>query len=87
MPNRNINFPETNVVRLQGHEPRFGAAYDLFGNGRTAIKGNFGRYSIAVDPSQGNPVGTQLVNRVTRSWNPTVPTGTHAGLHSPVRPA
>ena len=85
VPNRNINFPETDWYRFKDLSPRFGASYDLFGNGRTAIKGNFGRYNIAVDPSQGNPIGTQLVNRVTRSWNPTVPSGSPQVLHSPVR--
>jgi hypothetical protein len=73
VPNRNISFPETKWYGFKDLSPRFGASYNLFGNGRTAIKGNFGRYMIAVDPAQGNPIGTQLVNRVTRSWNPSLP--------------
>ena len=33
-----------NVPNWKNVSPRFGAAYDLFGNGKTAIKGNFGMY-------------------------------------------
>src|SRR5262249_35095968 len=49
--------------------PRFGGAYDLFGNGRTALKVSLGRYSIrnvgaAVDyPSQ------QPASSTSRTWN------------------
>jgi Carboxypeptidase regulatory-like domain len=68
VPNRNINFPETPWYRFKDLNPRIGASYDLFGNGKTALKGNVGRYNLAVDPSQGNPIGTQLVPRVTRTW-------------------
>jgi len=50
--------------------PRLGAAYDLFGNGRTAVKASLGRYvgktaiSVAAD---NNPV-TRSVLSVTRTW-------------------
>jgi hypothetical protein len=52
-------------------DPRFGAAYDLFGNGRTAVKASVGRYvesrttGIA---SLANPVNAS-VNQVNRVWN------------------
>jgi hypothetical protein len=51
--------------------PRLGAAYDLFGDGQTAVKASIGRYvgktgvNIAGD---NNPVATS-VNEVNRSWN------------------
>jgi hypothetical protein len=51
--------------------PRFGASYDLFGDGRTAIKASLGRYvgvqglAIAGD---NNPI-TTTVNSVNRTWN------------------
>ncbi|PYR20331.1 MAG: hypothetical protein DMF95_25655 [Acidobacteria bacterium] len=51
--------------------PRIGAAYDLFGNGRTAIKGNIGRYVAgqAVDIASAlHPVNSS-VYQVTRNWN------------------
>lgn len=49
--------------------PRMGAAYDLFGNGKTALKWNLGRYMEAVAsvfPEQVNPI-TQNAN-ATRAW-------------------
>ena len=42
--------------------------YDLFGNGKTALKANFGRYVLAGDNTVGN-VFSILANTVTRSWN------------------
>ena len=42
-------------------------AYDLFGNGRTALKASFGRYVVGVTPTQGHPV-SNLASSVTRSW-------------------
>jgi hypothetical protein len=51
--------------------PRVGGSYDLFGNGRTALKASLGRYvgkmatTIGV---LGHPLSTS-VNSVTRTWN------------------
>ena len=53
--------------------PRLGAAYDLRGDGRTALKVAFGRYvaAEAVSVAQAlNPVVTS-VNTVNRTWNDT----------------
>ena len=54
--------------------PRFGAAYDLFGNGKTAIKANVGRYTTALGIGGGvlgedAAPAVRLANTVTRSWN------------------
>ena len=51
--------------------PRVGFAYDLFGNGRTAIKANFGRF-VAFEANGGvvfanNPANT-IVTSATRVW-------------------
>jgi hypothetical protein len=54
--------------------PRIGAAYDLFGDGKTAIKFNFGRY---LAPGTNDTIYTQnnpanrIVNNVQRSWTDT----------------
>src|SRR4030095_3902376 len=47
---------------------RIGAVSARFGNGRTAVKANIGRYVAAGDPTVGN-VFAILANTVTRSWN------------------
>jgi hypothetical protein len=51
--------------------PRFGVSYDLFGNGKTAVKGTLGRYVVGVGVDQArlnNPVVT-TVQTATRTWN------------------
>jgi hypothetical protein len=52
--------------------PRVGVAYDLFGNGKTAVKFNIGRYLEAITASNNdldmNPISRSVVNS-TRNWN------------------
>jgi hypothetical protein len=65
-----------NVPNWKDIDPRFGIAYDVFGNGKTAIKAHVGRYVVgesyniarAVNPMQSS------VNQVTRTWSS--PSGT-----------
>jgi hypothetical protein len=42
-PSRNLSFPGADVVRWKEINPRIGVSYDLFGNGRTAIKASAAR--------------------------------------------
>ena len=66
------DFPEVkNVPKWTDLNPRLGATYDLFGNGRTALKASFGRYvgAMATQVAEANAGITTSVNNVTRTWN------------------
>lgn len=76
-----ILIPETpGVDSYKDISPRMGAAYDLFGNGRTALKVHFGRYLegagtgglyTAANPTLRMPQTTPMLGTagVTRAWN------------------
>jgi hypothetical protein len=72
-PNRDITFPAKNWVNWSDITPRMGAVYDLFGNGRTALRVGINKYTQAFG-LQGlfgdgsNPISL-MSNTVTRSWN------------------
>ena len=59
-----------NVPNWKDINPRFGVAYDLIGNGKTAVKASIGRYVIAQSygiSGPANPVNSS-VNSVTSTW-------------------
>jgi hypothetical protein len=69
------HFDEVNHVPLWTDlGPRLGAAYDLFGNGKTAVKATLSRYilsnGLAFARTQ-NPFNT-TTNTATRTWNDTI---------------
>ena len=68
VPNRNFTVEEEDFYKFKDFSPRVGAAYDIFGTGRTAVKVNVGKYGVALDPTQGVPARDRIVPRVTRSW-------------------
>ncbi len=67
-----ISFEQTpSVDAYNDISPRGGAAYDVFGNGKTAIKFNFGRYLAPATNdapyTQNNPA-SRIVNNASRNW-------------------
>jgi hypothetical protein len=71
-----ITFPaEDGVKGYRDISPRVGAAYDLFGDGRTSVKVNLGRYlepaqgaGIYTDPNPVNRIGGGVPPSTARSW-------------------
>jgi len=68
LPARNFTFPETTGNNLKDFTPRVQVGYDVFGNGKTALKVSLGKYVLAITPT-GNPapVGPQAT-QATRAW-------------------
>jgi hypothetical protein len=67
----------SDVPNFKDLSPRVGVAYDLFGNGKTAVKGTISRYvqtSTVGFARLLNPLNTS-VNSATRPWNDAVALG------------
>src|SRR5262249_17511946 len=60
-----------NVPRFKDVSPRVGVAYDVFGNGKTAIKGAIGRYlgGQGTGLANANNPALSLVLSADRTWN------------------
>jgi hypothetical protein len=65
-----FTIPETPQLRWHDITPKMAAAYDVFGDGKTAFKISLNKY---LDGRQvdgiGNPVAGNLVLETNRSWN------------------
>ncbi len=68
LPNRSFVLPEATFFKMKDLTPRLGAAYDLFGNGKTALKVAANKYLVAPPPLAGNPA-TTLISSANRAWN------------------
>jgi hypothetical protein len=69
------DFPKASLVHWNDLNPRLGASYDLFGDGKTAIKVTHSRF-IASQPSGAGGLGSnnpviRSVLVVSRSWKDT----------------
>ena len=78
-PSLNVQFAESDGVDLKDITTRVGATYDLFGNGRTALKFTLGKYLEGLGTTGGfaavdniadnvNPIA-RLNTQDTRTWN------------------
>jgi hypothetical protein len=72
-PNRNITIPAGDGVSWHDLSPRSGVAYDVFGDGRTAVKASLNKYLTAL-VTRGifghlMAPANRLVTRTNRSWN------------------
>jgi hypothetical protein len=64
----------TDEIHWKDVTPRMGAAYDLFGNGKTAVKVNVGKYLTALTASNSDLDLNPLIRiglATTRTWNDT----------------
>jgi hypothetical protein len=66
---RNVPAAE-HIPHWRNLSPRVGAAYDLFGDGRTAIKGSLGMYPDIIRVSPANPANLFSLT-TNRTWNDT----------------
>jgi hypothetical protein len=70
-PGRNITIPETPQLSWKDVTPKMGAAYDVFGTGRTALKVTLNKYLSGRQLDEiGNPV-LELVHTASRAWTDT----------------
>ena len=71
-PTRNLSIPETPNLRYNDITPKAGVAYDVFGNGKTAVKVSLNKYlqglgTTGALTSSPNPIAI-LSRTATRAW-------------------
>jgi hypothetical protein len=72
-----LNFERTDGVNYKDISPRGGAAFDMFGNGKTAVKINVGKY---MDPASNLNGNYSISNPIARIATTTARTWTDGGI-------
>ncbi len=71
-PNRSLDFAEQQNLNWKDISPRLGVSYDVFGNGKTALKATANKYlagqGLAGLATDANPVYS-IVQSASRTWN------------------
>src|SRR5688500_19225076 len=68
------HFQKTTLVTWHDINPRLGVSYDLFGDGKTAVKASLGRFVASQDGAgtrglgRNNPVVRSVIE-TDRTWN------------------
>jgi hypothetical protein len=79
-------FPALEVVNWKDLNPRLGVAYDLFGNGKTAVKASVNRYVLGEGTGRASAINPiQSNNTMSRQW--TDPNGDRVVQGDPFNPA
>ncbi len=68
-PNRNVTFNEADLASFNDITPKLGVAYNLFGNGRTALKASLSKYVEQLTYTGTYGDGANPANRTVQSVN------------------
>jgi len=63
------HFDEVHVPSYRDLSPRFGVSYDLFGDGRTAVKGSVSKYVSQFATDNVNAYNPMFLASDSRTWN------------------
>ena len=78
-PTRNLSFPEQPNLALKDITPKLSAVYDLFGDGKTAVKASLNKYLMGlINVNSGLVIAPAAVNNVVLQTAVEVPVSVRA---------